>query len=203
MSTINEKMTALANEVRELSGETGALSIDGMTTTLGEENAGFHINLQTQNGLIEQIQSALQGKAGGGSSAPDGEDVTAETNAYTEKITQLTEAIIDLENELDGKASGSGSIQTYTGTVCGAGALGEMPDTLYLYTDETLATRAEAVPSRTNTTITIAAGTNVVAALADGFASMSESERLEQLRANGIQHVFVFVPTRNNFELYF
>lgn len=41
--------------------------------------------------------------------ASTGEDVTAETNAYTEKITQLTTAVTALETELAGKASGGGS----------------------------------------------------------------------------------------------
>ena len=44
--------------------------------------------------------------------ASTGEDVTAETNAYTEKITQLTSAVTALENELAGKASGGGASST-------------------------------------------------------------------------------------------
>ena len=135
--------------------------------------------------------------------ASTGEDVTTETNAYTEKITQLTAAVTALETELADKASGGGgSIQTYTGTVYGVQALGEVSDALYLYTDETLTSRAEAVPARASTTITIAAGTSIMLASADGFASMSESERLEALYTNGVQYALVFVPTHNDFELY-
>lgn len=38
-----------------------------------------------------------------------GEDVTAETNEYTEKLATLETAITALETELEGKASGGGS----------------------------------------------------------------------------------------------
>jgi hypothetical protein len=65
--------------------------------------------------------------------ASTGEDVTAETNEYTEKITQLTTAVTALENELAGKASGgSGNIATsivtittdvYTGPGTGEGSI--------------------------------------------------------------------------------
>jgi hypothetical protein len=38
MATVNEKMTALANGVRELSGTTEAIGIDGMTSNINEAN---------------------------------------------------------------------------------------------------------------------------------------------------------------------
>lgn len=51
--------------------------------------------------------------------ASTGEDVTAETNEYTEKIAQLTTAVTALESELAGKASGGsgGTIETCTVTI--------------------------------------------------------------------------------------
>lgn len=115
--SVNSKMTALANEVRELSGTTEAMSIDEMTGTLNTENNNFATNISTQDDIIAQIQVALEGKAGGST----GEDVTAETNAYTTKITQLTTAVTALETELAGKAGGgSGSVETCTVNVSGA-----------------------------------------------------------------------------------
>lgn len=63
MSTINEKMTALADEVRELSGVTTPLSIDNMTTEVSDANA----EISEQMDLIAQISTALEGKASGGS----------------------------------------------------------------------------------------------------------------------------------------
>ena len=115
MSNVNSKMTALADEVRELSGATEALSIDEMTTNVGEAND----EVDTQMSLIAQLAIELEGKAGGGGS---NEDVTTETNEYTEKITQLETAVTALETELAGKASGgSGASKAYYNTIVGDG----------------------------------------------------------------------------------
>jgi hypothetical protein len=69
--------------------------------------------LQTNNTKYASLIETLRGKAAGGS----GEDVTAETNAYTEKLTQLESAITALETELEGKTSGGGSVTTATVTL--------------------------------------------------------------------------------------
>ena len=55
MATINEKMTTLANEVRELSGSTELLSIDEMTTNVSDVND--EVNNQTD--LIAQIKGVV------------------------------------------------------------------------------------------------------------------------------------------------
>ena len=68
------------------------------------------------------------------------EDVTAETNAYTTKLTSLETAISALETELEGKASGGGSggasVETYTGQIINS----RMPELLgtLRYLDEDL-----------------------------------------------------------------
>ena len=61
--TINEKMTAIADEVRALSGATDTLNLDEMASHT--KNANTEIIRQEE--LIARIQEALQGKMIGGS----------------------------------------------------------------------------------------------------------------------------------------
>ena len=60
--SVNEKMTAIANEVRTLSGATDKLNLDEMASHTKDANAEVH----TQENLIRQIATALQGKTAGG-----------------------------------------------------------------------------------------------------------------------------------------
>lgn len=93
MSTVNTKMTALADEVRELSGTTDLLGIDDMTSAINTENTNFNSNLNSQNTLIQQIQTALEGKAAGGTTS---EDLDAEIEEYTSLNAELEEVINSL-----------------------------------------------------------------------------------------------------------
>ena len=100
-------MKKLADNIREITGTTGEIKGDSLFAVV--ENTTEEIDIQTD--LIGQIQTALQGKAAGGSN----EDVTAETDAYTSKIASLETAVTTLEAELKGKAGGGsgGSVETY------------------------------------------------------------------------------------------
>lgn len=67
--SINSKMTALADEIRELSGTTTAKSLDTMTSDVDAANA----EIAEQTELLAQIATALEGKVGGsgGVTLPD------------------------------------------------------------------------------------------------------------------------------------
>ena len=65
--SIHSKMTAIADPIRSLSGETGTMGLDKMAGHL--EDAVVEVN--TQNALVEQIKSALAGKAAGGGVVAD------------------------------------------------------------------------------------------------------------------------------------
>lgn len=64
--SVNSKMTAIADEIRELSGSTGTMGLDAMAIKLDDAND----EVASQAGLIEQIVSALDGKAGGEQATP-------------------------------------------------------------------------------------------------------------------------------------
>lgn len=57
--SVNEKMTAIANEVRELAGIEDALGLDAMATNVGEANE----EIAVQKELLEQAIAELKGKA--------------------------------------------------------------------------------------------------------------------------------------------
>lgn len=54
-----ETLTAIADEVRELSGTTDAMGVDAMTTHVSDANA----EITSQTDLVAQIKTALEGKA--------------------------------------------------------------------------------------------------------------------------------------------
>ena len=59
-----ESLTAIADEIRILSGTEGTMGLDAMKTNVSEANA----NVDTEADLIAQIGAALEGKAGGSDS---------------------------------------------------------------------------------------------------------------------------------------
>jgi hypothetical protein len=104
--SVNEKMTALADEIRELSGTTDTKSLDEMKVDVDAANA----EIAEQAELIAQIATALEGKASGV------ENINEEVVEYTSLNMEL-EAII---NSLPEAGGGSGSVETCTVTLtCG------------------------------------------------------------------------------------
>lgn len=61
--SVNSKMTALANEIRELSGTTEKIGLDDMTTYVA--NANTEVNSQATK--LAELKMILAGKAAGGS----------------------------------------------------------------------------------------------------------------------------------------
>ena len=87
MSTVNEKMTAIADEIRTLSGKTESMGLDAMATNLNEANA----EISNQTDLIAQIMIALEGKASG--NAP-GEEYENLFDKYSAKYSGVCSSAI-------------------------------------------------------------------------------------------------------------
>jgi hypothetical protein len=161
--------------------------LGGVQTIKGDANL-VASNIVSGKSIFGVVGTATTG--GGG----DSSDVTAETNAYTEKLATLETAITALENELQGKATGGGSIEAWTGNITSP-HLGT--EYAIHYTDASLTHCTATVFGGwgdTTTTITIAAGTLIY--VVDGYGAVGDGFVLP------IEDDYrLLLPTSNNFEI--
>jgi hypothetical protein len=112
MSTVNSKMTAIADEIRTLTNTTEPMGLDAMATNIETANTAT----TTQESLISQIQTALIGKASGGSGSTE---INLQDKTITENGTYSADEGYDgLGNvTVNVESGGSGGLETVTGTI--------------------------------------------------------------------------------------
>lgn len=138
--SVNSKMTALADEIRELSGITTNKSIDTMTSDVDAANT----EISSQAELISQIQTALVGKAGNSGSGGGGTILPTLTNpASTSDILSGKEAI----NSSGVKITGTIATKTAS-SLTASGATVTVPAGYYASNaTKSVATTTQATPS--------------------------------------------------------
>lgn len=117
--SVNTKMTAIADEVRDLTGVTSTLTLDAMASNLSDAND----EVSSQTNLIAEIVSALEGKASGGS----GDSIKTCTvtvvnhsdSTYTIDCIQVTNGISDFNDYMIPMAWGDeGTEEVFEDVLC-------------------------------------------------------------------------------------
>ena len=120
MSEFNSKMTALADEIRNLSGSNTAKGIDDMTNDVNEAN----VELTTQENLISQLSSILDSKASGGSGDENIDTCTVTIDCSIGYLASAVATILSSDNKIDSYAfevyGGVKDIITIENVVCGS-----------------------------------------------------------------------------------
>lgn len=116
--------------------------------------------LQQNNNNLDTLITRVTAAKDVAASLARGEDLEIELDEYISLNTELEEVINSLPEA--GNNGGTSSIKTFTGTITGPSALGEYPDFIYYYTDETSTFCKEQLTRGEEKIITILANTPII-----------------------------------------
>lgn len=184
--SVSSVLTNLADEIRVLSGATEPLGLVEMATNVNDAND----EVADQTDLIAQVASALQGKSipGGG-----GEDVTAETETYTDLLTDLEAAVNALPDA--GSGGSGGTVQMCTVTIKAKFAISATG-----YVDYLTATgyASEALPTASNSIQIQCLANSILTLGGNGFSSFTVSDGAKLIRTVGpasVMHTYIVYVT--------
>lgn len=123
--SINSKMTAIADEIRELAGTTGAMGLDAMAEYVSEAN----VDVTTETDLIAQIAGALEGKAIGESNVDMCTVNFQTTNSSYTNILLVHYTTVDANGKVIGSLLNNVSPNISIQCVCGTPIDGIFPPT--------------------------------------------------------------------------
>lgn len=109
-----ESLTAIADEIRILSGTEGTMGLDAMKSNVSEANA----NVDTEADLIAQISAALEGKTGSGGSGANVETCTVVISGHPSNASCAITRYVDDEFIVTHSMP---SNSTFYNVVCGSG----------------------------------------------------------------------------------